>query len=189
MSQIWPPYVMKLSSIQEMESTMLRILCAVFWLIFVGVGSPALAQDTQAQSSLVAAIFAQEESRLQIMEVDRAFNELAQKQGVAAAFGAYALEDAVWLPNGAEPVHGRDAIVEALSGGQAGSTMIWEPEDALMSGSQDLGVTWGRYVFHGKDDDGNPVESHGKYTTVWKKNAVGDWKFALDVGNQNPAPE
>ena len=34
---------------------------------------------------------------------------------------------------------------------------------------------------------GGAVVRTGQYTTVWKKQADGSWKFVLDVGNQDPA--
>lgn len=31
--------------------------------------------------------------------------------------------------------------------------------------------------------------SHGKYLNIWEKDADGNWKVAVDMGNSSPAPE
>lgn len=162
-------------------------------LLVFGAGLTAFAGVVKAeempdQASLVAGIFAQEEARVALMAVDSAFSDRAQDIGFGPAFGEYAMEDAVYLPDGSQPVVGRESITAAL-GGPGDWTVIWAPENAYMSASMDLGVTWGRYVFKGKDADDNPIEEHGKYTTVWKKDAAGVWKFVLDTGNTNPKPD
>ena len=33
------------------------------------------------------------------------------------------------------------------------------------------------------------VVRHGKYVTIWKKQADGSWKFVVDIGNPSSPPE
>ena len=58
-----------------------------------------------------------------------------------------------------------------------------------MSGSGDLGYTYGNYVFISKDKDGKIVASYGKYMSVWKKQKDGSWKVVVDMGNASPDPK
>jgi len=54
---------------------------------------------------------------------------------------------------------------------------------ADISASGDLGYTWGKYEFCAKGADGAEKVEHGKYMTVWKKQADGSRKVAVDMGN------
>ena len=59
---------------------------------------------------------------------------------------------------------------------------------AEMAASGDLGYTFGNYVATSKDKDGKVVKHYGKYVTIWKKQADGSWKVAMDTGNSSPEP-
>jgi ketosteroid isomerase-like protein len=67
--------------------------------------------------------------------------------------------------------------------------LIWTPVGADISGSGDLGYTYGSYEFHSKDKDGKPSVEYGKYTSIWKLQKDGSWKVVLDMGNASPAPK
>ena len=60
---------------------------------------------------------------------------------------------------------------------------------ADISSSGDLGYTYGTFEFRSKDKDGKPTVDYGKYTSIWKKQADGSWKVALDMGNSSPGTE
>jgi len=64
--------------------------------------------------------------------------------------------------------------------------LTWSPVGADISASSDLGYTWGSYEFRAKGKDGSAKVEHGKYLTVWKKQADGNWKVAVDMGNAGP---
>ena len=53
---------------------------------------------------------------------------------------------------------------------------------------RDVGYTRGSYVFRANGPDGKPQISYGKYVTIWRKQADGEWKFVLDIGNHSPPP-
>ncbi|WP_133162307.1 YybH family protein [Hyphococcus luteus] len=123
-----------------------------------------------------------------MMAADRAFADMAKAEGVPAAFAAYAAEDVRMFPEGVQPYAGRDALIERFSAWPDGAHLSWAPVEGMASGSGDFGFTWGRFVYTAEGDAG-PVEQHGKYVSVWRKTADGDWKFVADIGNTNPAPE
>jgi ketosteroid isomerase-like protein len=120
-------------------------------------------------------------SAQQLIDADRAFNAMAQKEGTGKAFIAYAAEDPVLIRQGNMPIIGRAGFVEAFSQ-MAGSPLSWEPLRAEIAASQDLGYTFGRYTLR----DGETVKAHGVYVTVWKKQPDGSWKFVLDGGGTTP---
>ena len=66
--------------------------------------------------------------------------------------------------------------------------LTWSPVGADIAASGDLGYTWGTFEFHSKDKDGKDVVDQGKYMSVWKKQADGSWKVAVDMGNASKRP-
>jgi len=124
-----------------------------------------------------------------MLETDRAFAAMAQEEGVPAAFAAYAAEDVRMLPNGAQPYMGRELMIADFADWPENASMTWTPVEGMASKKGDFGFTWGRYVYTGVNAEGEEIVAHGKYVSIWRKEKNGDWKFVVDVGNSNPAPE
>ena len=104
-----------------------------------------------------------------------------------AAFGEWFAEDGVEMSNGEAPVVGRIAILKADNWSPKQYQLTWTPTDAVMGPSGDMGYTWGHYECHSKDANGNPVTTSGRYLTIWRKQADGNWKVVLDSGSNEPA--
>lgn len=124
----------------------------------------------------------------ELLRVDAAFAQTAKERSIGEAFRSYAAADATELPMGESPVHGREAIAQSFEKIPAGS-LLWTPVAADIAHSGDLGYTWGTFSLQSKDADGKPQVTHGKYTTVWKKQPDGSWKFVMDIGNLSPSPQ
>ena len=120
-------------------------------------------------------------SAQQLIDADRAFNAMAQREGTGPAFIAYSADDPVLIRPGSMPLLGRSAFVEAFSE-VAGSALSWEPLKAEIAASQDLGYTFGRYTLR----DGDAIKAYGVYVSIWKKQQDGSWKFVLDGGGITP---
>jgi ketosteroid isomerase-like protein len=103
------------------------------------------------------------------------------------AFADWFAEDGVELSNGQAPVVGKVAIVKDANWSAKDYLLTWTPTDAVMSPSGDMGYTWGHYEGHSKDANGNPVTTSGRYMTIWRKQADGNWKVVLDAGSNEPA--
>jgi ketosteroid isomerase-like protein len=105
-----------------------------------------------------------------------------------AGFAAWFAEDGVALGNGAAPSVGRVAIAKSANWDPKVYQLTWTPTDAMMGPSGDMGYTWGHFEGHSKDANGNPVTTTGRYITIWRKQADGQWKVVLDAGaNEEPA--
>jgi hypothetical protein len=72
----------------------------------------------------------------------------------------------------------RDRIGEVMRGVLAGATMTWSPIASGKSG--DLGFTVGTYTLASKL---SAEHEQGSYCTIWRREADGVWKIALDVGS------
>lgn len=104
-----------------------------------------------------------------------------------AAFADWFAEDGVALGNGQAPVVGRAAIAKSANWLPKDYQLTWTPTDAQMGPSGDLGYTWGHFEGRSKDGAGNAVKTMGRYITIWRKQADGSWKVALDAGANEPA--
>ncbi len=118
------------------------------------------------------------------MAVDRAFSAYAQTVPMGEAFATYmdAVEGMMISP-GSVTV-GAEAIREGFAGWPADLKMSWEPDGGHGSASGDLAVTTGRYTRTRNDE----VVGTGRYVSVWRKNADGDWKGVIDLGAPDPQP-
>ncbi len=120
-----------------------------------------------------------------LIALETEFMKATAERGSAGYISYYA-DDAVELPNGASILEGKETIRKTLGFLDEGNSLTWTPVKADMSASGDLGYTFGTYEFRGKGKDGKPQISHGKYTSIWKKQSDGSWKVVLDMGNSTP---
>ena len=118
-----------------------------------------------------------EKSKEEVMITESAFALMAKDKGIAAAFYAFAADDAV-IRRGPNVIKGREAIREFYEKQPPTGELQWAPDFADVSG--DLGYTYGKFTFSEKDSTGSVKETHGIFHTVWKKQKDGTWKFVWD---------
>lgn len=107
---------------------------------------------------------------------------MAQKEGIAKAFVAYAAEDAVLLRNNSLII-GIDSLRENFNRqkSQPGKVSLsWKPDFVDVASSGDLGYTYGKYVYTTTDSTGTKNAVEGVFHTVWKRQADGKWKYVWD---------
>jgi len=128
--------------------------------------------------------------RDELLQADKDFSALAFDRGVAQAYEQFVADDAVQLPDGGMPLSGKQAILDNVeaSVGDIEFSLSWEPVDALVSASGDLGYTWGFYYLETMGDDGELYAAEGKYANVWRRSETDGWQVILDVSNQNEPP-
>jgi len=139
-------------------------------------GSPAgnpLTQPTTSQGSL------------QLMQLDLDFAKDVANGG-GKAFASWFADDALTLNNGKPPVIGKLRIAADANWDPKLYRLEWQPQGGQMGPSGDMGFTYGHYEGHAKDNHGNDVSTSGRYITVWKRNADGKWKVALDASADEP---
>lgn len=124
-----------------------------------------------------------------LLQADSEFSALAFDQGVEKAYERFIAADAVQLPDGGMPLAGKAAIMENVEASVGGIdfSLSWEPEDAVVAASGDLGYTWGYYYLETMTEDGELYAAEGKYANVWRNTPAG-WQVVLDVSNQNEPP-
>jgi ketosteroid isomerase-like protein len=121
-----------------------------------------------------------------LYELEARFAKDVLEKG-GAGFAEWFAEDGVALGNGAPPLIGRVAIAKSANWSPKAYQLTWTPTDAVMGPSGDMGYTWGHFEGRSKDANGNPVTTTGRYMTIWRKGADGEWKVVLDAGANEPA--
>lgn len=120
------------------------------------------------------------EEREKLLKTDIAFSELAMKQGYKSAMLEYIDSNGVLLRPNSPPIEGADAIDNISMTVDSGFSIKWEPIKAEVSKSGEIGYTYGIYQVVEKQN-GDTVS--GTYTTIWKKQGDGKWKYVLNSGN------
>ena len=118
--------------------------------------------------------------KAEIVATEKAFNDLAQKEGLAKAFEVYAAPDGV-INRRRKIIKGKTAISKwYLENPRPDQTLTWKPDFVDVSLSGDLGYTYGSATFITIDSTGTKNKRIGKFHTVWKRQPNGDWRFVWD---------
>ncbi len=99
-------------------------------------------------------------------------------------------EDAVLMPVAEPIVEGRAAILAEWrhNNGIPGITNQGRTVAAEVSIAGDLGYTRGTYEAAMLGPDGQPLLEQGKWVSVWKRDADGKWRIAVDIYNTDTPP-
>jgi len=106
------------------------------------------------------------------------------------ALGYYA-EDAVLIAPGMDAVQGKQAISATMRamGKDPAFSLHFQTTKADVAKSGDMGYTWGVYQMTVTDSATHkPMNDHGSYATVYKKQADGSWKAVLDIASSAVPP-
>jgi ketosteroid isomerase-like protein len=141
-----------------------------------------------AQANIHEGIAQPADTREVLMKADADFDTEVAAKGLEAWVATFA-EDGMMFRAG-EPVKGKAAIREMMAEAFAtpGFSLRWKPVAAEIAASGDLGYTYGTYENRTPGPDGKPQLRTGMYVTIWKKDAQGLWKAAVDLGSAAPPP-
>ena len=121
----------------------------------------------------------------ELKQTDLAFSNRSKEKGQQAAFLEYMDENVSMLRPNSMPVVSRDSMRRIYSQRSDTSfTLTWSPLFADVAASGELGYTYGTWLLVTKAGE----KSEGTYCTIWKKDANGNWKFVLDMGNEGLKP-
>lgn len=139
-------------------------------------------------STLLIAVFAQQEklsAELQsLADAERAFAKLGVAQGVRASFMAFFAPDGINFQPG--PVNTQEALAKRPAPtGPLPTTLDWQPVWGAISAAGDMGFNTGPFTVTDNTPAKRPTQ-HGLFFSVWKKQADGSWKVAVDIGTPTP---
>ena len=100
---------------------------------------------------------------------------------------SYYTDDATMFPFNAPAVTGADARRALWTQLLAAPELVFSNAATTVEAAKsgDLAYETGTFDESFKDASGNPVKVSGKYVVVWKKQANGQWKAAVDIFNTN----
>ncbi len=119
-----------------------------------------------------------------IRATDVAFSKAVEAKQLDAAVAFYA-DDAVVMFVNVPMLTTKEAIRKAFGEFlvMPGVAMKWQVTKVEAARSGDFGYAVGTYEITMNDSKGKPITDHGKYATVYKKQADGSWKAVVDISN------
>lgn len=127
----------------------------------------------------------QEVEAMRLLKTDWSFAKMSLEKGAAEAFRTFLAADAKLLPASGDPIEGVETIYDIMKPGYENILFRWEPKEAQVSVSGDLGYTWGVYTMTLPQGSGSPRTQTGKYVNIWRKTQSGEWRVIIDIGNQH----
>lgn len=116
---------------------------------------------------------------------------LAAATGDVDAIVAYWADDAAVMMPDLPTYRGKDAIRNYVEGSLKvpGFRISWEPLEAHVSASGDMGYVIERTRVTMTDQSGQPVTHQARAVSIWRKAKGGTWKNVVDISNGDPATE
>lgn len=111
-----------------------------------------------------------------LIQAERNFAAYASAHNTKQAFLAFMDSAAIEVEDG-KPVKGLELWSKRK---ENNDVLKWHPQYAEISKANDLGYTTGPWTFQRTPQDS--IAARGQYTTVWKLNEQGGWKFLVDMG-------
>jgi ketosteroid isomerase-like protein len=150
------------------------VLSICFALLSFAFASTASAADTK--SAIEQAL----------RDLDAQWSAAAGAKDVEKTVSFYS-DDAVVMPPNAPRATTKEAIRTIWKDLLTDASISWKTKDVEMAQSGDLAFSSGTYEVTLNDPTGTPVKDRGKYLEVWKKQADGSWKCAVDIWNSDRA--
>lgn len=121
-----------------------------------------------------------------IFDAERAFAKRCGEVGIRASFTEFFADDGIaFFP---QPVKYKEAVKDRPAPpNPLAFSLVWEPLYGDVSAAGDLGYDTGPSVFSDPANPNNPPR-YGFFFSVWKKQADGNWKVALDIGTDTKTP-
>lgn len=124
---------------------------------------------------ILAALILQAAAPQTAVDAERAFNAAAQAKGQWTAFREFAASDAtMFVP---QPVKAQDWLKDRKD---PAKSVEWWPTESYVSCDGNTAINTGGW----KRPDG----SVGYFTTIWQRQADGNWKWIFDGGDALAAP-
>jgi ketosteroid isomerase-like protein len=144
---------------------------------------PLLGGCGQAPDRHAAVDVKAEEAKL--MDLSRRWSAVAAEGKDADAVARYWADDAILMQDKVPTIRGRAAARAMVVGAfkTPGIKIQGEPLEAHVAASGDLADIIERSTVAEPGADGKPVTEQARAVTVWRKDANGEWRNAVDISN------
>lgn len=102
---------------------------------------------------------------------------------------SYWTDDAVVLPPGLPPIIGKPALRQYVETSIQipGFHISWTSTDVIFSPDRQLAYMFSQNAVTMNGPDGRPASTQGRAVTIWRLEADGEWRCAVDIWNAEPA--
>jgi ketosteroid isomerase-like protein len=120
-----------------------------------------------------------------LKQADAGLSAVSGRRGLSAALRSVLDADARLHRNGSFPFTASAQIHRQIEAEARRGAWSWTPAFADVSASADLGYTYGDYMV--SPAEGSPAVEKGSYARVWRRDARGRWRLAVDILSPWPA--
>jgi len=114
--------------------------------------------------------------------------EAAKAKDVERVLSFYA-DEALNFPPNAPLISGKEEVRAFWSELVENPNLTWQTTKVEVSRSSDLAYSFGTYGLTTSSAEGEPLDDHGKWVVVWKKQPDGTWAHIIDIFNSDaPLP-
>ncbi len=123
-----------------------------------------------------------------LLKTDQAWAAAAANGNIPQVLNTWS-DDAINYFPGAAPAVGKAAIGALMQQNRSipGFALSWEPAQAMVSTSGDLGHTRGVFRLTVNDPNGTPQTRIGHYVSLWQKGSDDAWKCIVTISTFGPA--
>ncbi|MGH7598505.1 MAG: YybH family protein [bacterium] len=147
----------------------------ILFLVLIVGSALGLSQDQQISAALSS-----------LVEAERAFARACLEKGIRASFTEFFAAGGIAFQP--QPVKYKESVREQPASLQPDAvTIAWEPIFSDISAAGDMGYNTGPVTITDKIFKTRPPK-YGFFFSVWKKQADGQWKVALDLGVDTNEP-
>lgn len=122
--------------------------------------------------------------------------QLSKEWSQAAAAGdvekivSYWADDAVLMSAGQPVLNGKQAIRKMVEDSYKvpGFRISWQPQSVVVSESGDMAYLLENSQVSFMDSTGTPFTMNNKAVSIWRKQADGSWKTAVDISTPETMP-
>ncbi len=126
-----------------------------------------------------------EELKIELVSMDKAFSIMAQEKGMREAFLFFVADDVIKPQADDQPLIGVVALRRSFDAKPKDESITsWTPLKADVSGN--MGYTFGSWERKSKPFGG--TITYGNYVTIWKRQRDKTWRVVFDTGNTTPGP-
>jgi ketosteroid isomerase-like protein len=122
-----------------------------------------------------------ENEKIALLKVDNEFAAMSETKGMKNAYLEYMDSNAVLLRPNSLPILDAEAVDYIIALKDTGYTISWKPLNVVVANSEELGYTFGVYEIAVAEQ---ATILRGTYVSIWKKQADGKWKLALQSNNE-----
>jgi ketosteroid isomerase-like protein len=167
----------------------ISLMNAFTLVAFVALLAPLTGFAATPSSKSMVASPDKDKLKAELVQVEKAFSDMAQAKGILAAFEHFAAPDVAFIDTDPRKYRGVEAVRQRMGNTPPGTKLSWSPTFTEVSDDGTLGYNYGRYEARAKTPEGEDVIRTGFFLTIWKRQPDGMWKYVMDTGAPDRPPQ